>query len=63
MVDKNKIKKGNQYKFIPSGLSNAEKIVTVDSEPFYNKVVDDVVVKVLELFGLCPIKHLYEIKD
>jgi len=55
----NTIKIGNKYRFIPKGLSDVEKIVTVECDPFFNGVVNDTVVKVKELFGLCPVKSLY----
>jgi len=63
MIDVDKIKKGDRYLFIPVGLSDVEKIVTVTCEPVYNDVVKDNVVKVAELFGLCPIGSLYELSD
>ena len=62
-MDALKIKKGEQYKFIPNGLSDVEKIVTVESDPVWNPVIGEDVVKVAELFGLCPIKCLYELDE
>ena len=46
MVDKNKIKKGDKYLFIPKGLSDVKKEVTITCEPVWNPVVNDDVVKI-----------------
>jgi len=58
-----KIEKGKQYLFIPTGLSDVKKVVTVLSEPVYNGVVGDEVVRVAELFGLTPVGSLHELTD
>ena len=57
------IEKGKRYLFIPKGLSTSNKVVTVETEPMWNAVVGEEVVKVAELFGLCPVSSLMELHE
>jgi hypothetical protein len=63
MIDTKRIKKGDRYLFIPNGLSDVKKEVTILSEPEYNGVCGEDVVKVAELFGLTPVSLLHDITD